>query len=196
MKTFIYFLAIIGCFSYCATAQIVVSPAHKVELQDLQFKSIFATNKKDSLKTYCLLGKNIFRAKHSANTDALITEWIAKHPKAQVVPVATYEPLTPDHKGIKQSYCWLVDNGDTINTYLIRKGCFIGGTMCRPNAGNERNETEKEMYGDIAVHIPRQGYKDFLGQIRSAENRAKKERLGIWKKQGNPYATQAKRTKI
>lgn len=179
MKKLFYVFLLITCLPLHTIAQL--DPAPKVALKDLKFTSVFAYNKKDTLHSICLLGTGFFKAKHSPNSDAVISEWLVAHPRAQVIPVTTYKSFTPKRPGAYQSYCWLVDGKDTLNTYLVRNGCFAAMTMQRPHVHGEMTPLEKEMYGDIAMHVGRSSYRNFILQARNAEAQAKRNRLGIWR---------------
>lgn len=134
---------------------------------NLKFKSIFGYSNTDSLQAYCLLGTGFLRAASASNTDSLIDIWINNHPNASVIPITTLDG--PDYK---LTYCWLVDKGDTINNYLIKNGCFAGGTMMYPESST--NDAK------IEIHIDRKGYAAFIKQIERAETFAQKNKLGIW----------------
>jgi hypothetical protein len=157
----------------------------KIPLSDLHFNSIFAGSKTDTMHAYCLLGSGYFRAPTSNNADSLINDWLAKHPNAEVISVATHGPTLSDYPNSKMTYCWIIDKQDTINNYLIRKGCFPGGTMTRPKTWIEMSEQEKAIWGEdpkIIVHVDKAAYEKFLDQISAAEDYAKQNRLGVWNK--------------
>ena len=158
-----------------------------ISLNDLTFSSIFGDNKKDSLHTYCLLGTGYFRTPRSDNSDSLIKVWLTQHPQAKVIPVTTHGPTFTDYPESKITYCWLVDGNDTINNYLIKNGCFPGGTMMRPETYDEMSKEMKEIYKDmpkpnIIVHVDKKVYDNFIEQIKVAEIFAENNKLGIWKK--------------
>ncbi len=93
---------------------------------------------------------------------------------------------TLDETKEKITYCWLIDKQDTINNYLIRTGCFPGGTMMRPETYEEMSAKMKELYSDIdkpkiIVHVDKKIYDNFIEQIKQAELLARKEKLGVWK---------------
>lgn len=73
------------------------------------------------------------------------------------------------------TYCWLIDGTDTINNYLIKNGCFPGGTMMIP-------EPLEDQSSSMTVHIEEPVYHNFIEQIKAAEIFAEKNQLGIWKK--------------
>ena len=136
-----------------------------INLSEVKFESIFGYPK-DSSKVFCLLGSGFFRAPSSNNVDSLIYNWIDKHPNAIVLPISK---LTES----KMIYCWVIDNKDTLNTWLIRNGCYPGGTMVGP----------KKYNGISEVYISDATYKSFIEQVRIAETFAKESKLGIWIKQ-------------
>jgi hypothetical protein len=153
----------------------------KVLLSDLTFNSIFGFKKNDSINAYCLLGTGFFRTPRSDNSDSLVASWITKHPNAEMILISTL-----DEPKEKLHYCWLVDKDDTINNYLVRNGCFPGGTMIRPQTYDEMSGEMKEMYHGIEkpriiVHIDRKSYERFIEQIKVAETFAENNKLGIWK---------------
>jgi hypothetical protein len=137
-------------------------------LADVTFNSIFGTAKTDSSNTYCLLGSGFFRTPRSDNSDSLIIDWITKHPKTFVIPISSIGPTMVDDKNSKMTYCWLVDGNDTINNYLIRNGCFPGGTMQRPHEPK------------VKVLIDKKSFDNFIEQIKVAQKYASDSKLGIW----------------
>lgn len=160
--------AVLICFFYgCSNRR------DNIQLNDLKFNSIFGSVNKKSKRVYCLLGRGFFRTTSSKNSDSLISAWIQNHANADVIPVSTLNNMT---------YCWLVDGQDTINTYLIKNGCFPGGVMTRPETYGEMSDEMKSSFGKfkLKVHIDDNSYKKFLERIESAENYAKIHKLGIW----------------
>lgn len=156
-----------------------------ININDLTFNSIFADSKTDSMHTYCLMGSGYFRAEKSNDLDSLINNWLSKHPYAYVIPVATHGPTLIDYPNSKMTYCWVIDNGDTLNNYLVRAGCFEGGTMARPKTWQEMSDQEKGIWKDepkMTVHVDQKTYDRFIDQIKAAEIYARQHRLGIWNK--------------
>ena len=174
LLTFQTFLTLMSCNGQTKT----------VLLSDLKFQSIFGYNSKDSSQVYCLLGTGFFRAPSSKNSDSLMENWINNHPNAQVIPISTL-----DEPKSKMTYCWLVDKSDTINNYLIKNGCFPGGTMMRPQTYDEMSNKMKSVYGKdnskIIVHIDKKSYDTFIEQIKVAEAYAETNKLGIWNKKND-----------
>ena len=107
------------------------------------------------------------------------------HPHAEVVPISTLnEPKN------KMTYCWLIDGADTINNYMIKNGCYPGGTMMRPQTFEELSDKMKAEYSEsekpnVQVHIDKKSYDNFIEQIKNAETFAEANKLGIWNRKKN-----------
>lgn len=158
-----------------------------IELKSVKFESIFGYELKDNKQVYCLLGTGFFKGPTSKNADSLIVTWISNHPNAKLIQVSTL-----NNPKDKLTYCWLVDKSDTINNYLIKNGCFPGGTMMRPQTYFEMSDEMKALYNDtekpkIKVHIEKNVYDTFIKQIKVAETYAEVNKLGIWNKKGEEY---------
>ena len=157
----------------------------ELKVSDLQFESIFGVKDKKSKRIYCLLGTGFIKAPSSKNSDILVSKWLKKHPDANVVPVSTFENIT---------YCWLIDDQDTINTYLIKNGCFPGGTMQRPETYEEMSPEMKSSFGKfkMKIYIDKKIYNKFLKQIEVAEKYAQRHTLGIWDENYSRYPNRTK----
>jgi len=159
-----------------------------LNISDFRFESIFGMLTKETKSTYSLLGKGFLRTPRSHNSDSLIVEWIKIHPKAIVLPVSSFGPVETRVPESKMVYCWVIDGQDTLNNYLIRNGCFPGGTMVRPKTWDEMEKWEKELYEvaeekpNVKVYVDKKSYDNFIEQIKSAEIYAKENALGIWLK--------------
>ncbi len=165
-----------------------VSVSRHLPLAAVNFQSIFGTSGTEGSQTiYCLLGSGFFRTPRSSNADSLIHAWLLKHPKAMVIPVSSFGPTEIDNPDSRIMYCWVVQGADTLNNYLIRTGCFPGGTMLRPKTWKEMHKREKDLYRgtgekpDVQVHIDEEAYIEFVMQIKSAEIYARDNALGIWR---------------
>ncbi len=181
MKQIIFSLTLVAIMMSC-TGQTI---RNNLSLADFTFSSIFGTFKTDSTNIYCLLGTGFFRTPRSDNSDSLIVDWITKHPKGIVIPVSSLRLSMTNDKNSNFTYCWLVDGSDTINNYLIRNGCFPGGTMQRPQTWSEMTRKEKSNYKDhdrpnVNVIIDKDSYDNFIEQIKSAEIIASENKIGIW----------------
>lgn len=159
--------------------------AKSFSINELVFSSVFSNRKNDSLHTYCVLGAGYFRTPTSKNADSILNDWLVKHPNAIVVPVSTHGPVLIKQSDSKMTFCWIIDKGDTLNNYLIRTGCYPGGTMERPKTREEMTSEDKRyLQGGfkVDVHVDKAAYERFIGQIKSAESFAIEHHLGIWNK--------------
>jgi hypothetical protein len=147
-------------------------------LADFEFKSIFGTHKNDKHTSFCLLGQGFFRTPRSSNSDTLLFDWIKNHPKSMVVPVSSFGPSVTDDQMSQMKYCWIIDSKDTLNNYLVRNGCFPGGTMQVPQFIPGGKSTIKMFMND-------KSYLQFIAQIKVAETFAREHKLGIWSKYEN-----------
>jgi hypothetical protein len=141
----------------------------ELKLKDFKFESIFGSIDSEPDNMYCLLGTGFFRTPRSDNSDSLINTWIKNHPQATFIPVSSFGPVETKNPDSKMTYCWVIDQKDTLNNYLIRNGCFPGGTMMR--AKESKNIVRKKEY------------EAFIEQIKSAELYARKMELGVWTKE-------------
>lgn len=148
---------------------------NNLSLKELKFESIFGVSEKDPNNIYCLLGTGFFRAPRSENSDSLIIQWMNSHPKAIVIPISSLE----EKSNSKMTYCWIVEEKDTLNNYLIKNGCFPGGTMMRPKTWEDMGEKESGM----KVHVDKDVYDRFIEQIKEAEIYARNNKIGIWQKE-------------
>jgi hypothetical protein len=159
-------------------------------LKEIRFESIFGYDKSDSSNMFCILGQGFFRTPRSDNSDSIIDCWLQNHQEALVIPISSIGPTVTDDPNSKMTYCWLIDGIDTLNIFLVRQGCFPGGTMQRPKTWKELEKWEKELYNgtnkpDVKVYISEYIYKAFINQVIDAEKHAKLNKFGIWKEVKN-----------
>lgn len=157
----------------------------KLCLKDFNFKSIFGYKNGDLNTSYCLLGRGFFRTIHSTDADSLLSCWLTAHPSAVVVKVSSLSTPQKSNSSLNMTYCWIIDNSDTLNNYLIQQGCYPGGTMQRPQTWIEMSKEEKALYKNadkpkVKILVDQKTYDNFLQQIISAEKYAKENKLGIW----------------
>lgn len=181
---------IIPIFAFIGTS--IFSCHKEVETRDLseiEFQSILGTAQSDTNNLYCLLGTGFFRTPSSNNSDSLVQAWIKEHPQAIVYPVSLFGPLTTNNPESKMIYCWVIDKKDTLNNYLVKNGCFPGGTMMRPKTWWEMKRKERKHFrgtgfiSNFQVVVEDSDYDRFIDQIISAEQHARKNKLGIWKEE-------------
>lgn len=154
-----------------------------LKISEFKFDGIFGGNLNYPNFVYCLLGSGFFRTPSSDNADSLIKDWLKKHPDANVFSVSAINSQV-----IKIIYCWVIDGQDTLNNFLIKNGCFPGGTMIRPKTWDEMDTREKELYDEsdekpnVKVFVDKETYENFIEQIKSAELYARENKLGVWSK--------------
>lgn len=168
-------------------------------LNSFKFESIFGYFENDSSNIYCMLGQGFLRTPRSDNSDSLINDWINKYPDAIVIPVSSFEPAMMDEPDSKMTYCWIVSISDTLNLYLIRQGCFPGGTMQKPSLRGmkspiivsyglfenlrlirEHKKMKSKDKTKIKDYARNKDYKEFIDKVIQAEKYAKDNNLGIW----------------
>jgi hypothetical protein len=183
MKTLLTPCLIILAFTVCVgqtkgtTEPLIVS--------DLKFRSTLGFKPADGENVFSVLGNGFFQTSKSEESDSLIRAWIKGHPEASVIPVTSYGPAKIADRNSNMIYCWIIDKEDTLNNYLIRRGCFPGHAMSRPKTWQEMTKEERGVYKEgkkptVAVYIDEKDYDKFLKQIKSAELFARKNDLGIW----------------
>lgn len=178
----LFFCTVILAVGSCSGQTI---PTEKLYIKDFNFNSIFGYKNGDLNASYCLLGRGYFRTIHSTDADTIINSWLTAHPKAIVVKVSSLATPQKSNSSLNITYCWIIDNNDTLNNYLIKEGSYPGGTMQRPLTWIEMSKEEKALYknGDkpkVKILVDQKVYENFLQQIMSAEKYAKENKLGIW----------------
>jgi hypothetical protein len=155
-----------------------------LQVNDFEFQGWFGSKKNAQTgHMYSLLGTGFFRAPSANNTDSIISTWIKTHPEAIVIPVYTFGPTETDNLNSKMTYCWLVDESDTLNIVLVKEGAVPGGTMQRPKTWKEMSRKEKKLYDEHTyeeVHVSDKEYQFFIEKLKVAEEYARKNKLGIW----------------
>lgn len=154
-----------------------------LSLSQMEFESWYGRVKGDSAEhEYCILGFGELLTPSAENTDSLINDWIKVHPQAKVIPVYTFGPVFPQEPNSLQTYCWLVDDMDTLNIHLVREGALPALTMRRPKTWEEMNEAERELHGRKPiemVHVSNDVFFDFYDKILAAMQKAQEEHKGI-----------------
>tara|TARA_B100001173_G_scaffold293712_1_gene287006 strand:+ start:482 stop:1015 length:534 start_codon:yes stop_codon:yes gene_type:complete len=158
-----------------------------LKIKDFDFKSWFGYKKNTKTDhNHSLLGTGFFRTPRADNIDTLISTWIEEHPNAIVIPVYTFGPTMTADPNSKQTYCWVVDNSDTLNLFLVKNGAVPGGTMQRPKTWKEMSRKEKEFYDDRPdeeVHVSDHEYDEYIEKVKIADEFARENKLGIYEDQ-------------
>jgi hypothetical protein len=136
---------------------------------EIVWDGIFGCKKDEPSTTYCLMGNGFFRAPRSNEIDEVVTNWVAEHPMARVIPVSTFQPVMEDDPKSKMVYVWLVDGESNLNVQLVSLGCCSSSTM------------QATMWSNL--HIQKKDYEQFGLKIIQAEQQAKLKKIGIWKEE-------------
>ncbi len=178
MKQTVYLTTLlILIFTTCCRSQ---SKQTEFPVRNFEFESIFGYKiGKDKNDVYCLLGQGFFRTPRSDNSDELLSNWLTEHPNAKLISVSTLQSES------NMTYCWIVDGTENLNIYLVKNGCYPGGTMQRPKTWREMNRKEKKIYRgiekpNVKVLIDDSSYDKFIEELKSAELYAQENELGIW----------------
>lgn len=149
----------------------------------VHWRGILGEDKSTPNEVYCLMGSGSIIAPTSSNINTLISTWLAKHPHAIDVRIATYGPIMVDQPNSIQTYVWVAEGQATLNEYLVRQGACPGGTMQIPDFSGLAPKSGKA--GGAPFHfktyVSPQELSRFLKRIEQAEAQAQKEKLGIWK---------------
>jgi hypothetical protein len=142
---------------------------------EITFQEIFGGRKGENT-VYCLLGNGYFRSIHSEEVRAIITAWLAEHPKAQALPVSS-RPAKEFGPSGHWIYVVIEDGEETLNTALVRAGAFPGRVMldavyARAARGSTAAEGQRL--------LPEERYEAFLDRVARAQTDAKENRRGIW----------------
>lgn len=134
----------------------------------ISWKGHFGGRETEPKSVYCLMTQGEFLAPTSKNHEKLISDWLAKHPEAKAIVVYILTGVIRDHPESKLKSVWVVDGQENLNLYLVRQGSCPAGTMVL-NPGDSAQVSQKE-------------YETFATKVWEAEELAKKEKIGIWKR--------------
>jgi hypothetical protein len=121
----------------------------------------------DPRTVFTLLGAGFSRVHTSRDIDALIHAWIAKHPAAKFVRVVNFGSLMPDRMDSQRVWVWLVDGDSNLNLELVGAGACAKSAMAAPRR--------------TRILVPFEEYQRFEDALPPLEQRAKSDKLGIWK---------------
>jgi hypothetical protein len=142
-------------------------PAESFKVSNLSWSGSFGGRKEEPKTVYCLMTQGFFRAPTSDSYEKLIADWLTQHPNANVTVVYTLPDMMSDSPDSKLISVWIVDNEDSLNVFLVRKGACPAGTMVL-------NDGDK-------AQVNQQDYESFAKKVWEAEMLAKKDKIGIWK---------------
>ncbi len=189
MKTYkLFFFGIICLLLANCTAQ-----QKSLDIKNFSIKYAWLhTKDADSSHIYCLLGEGVAKTPYSSRTDSIINNWIAKHQNAIVVANTTTTNFHKDGNNLIMTFCWVIQQNDTLNNYLVRNGCFPKEEMERNKTWEEipdikkREETKTDFpvseypLPKIELLVDKKLDENFMLQIASAEKFARNNKLGIW----------------
>jgi hypothetical protein len=151
-------------------------------LEDYRFVDIFGQRRDDTTNgIYSLQCSGWRSAKYQ--TDNMVMKWTGDHPNANVQQVCSFTSTDPATSvALTNTYCWLISDKDTINTYLVRNGCCYAATMLWQDGFNKMLTPgyDSHQHTETKVNITERSYKTFLEQLKLAEAYAQANKLGIW----------------
>jgi hypothetical protein len=179
MRTIRVFLFI---FALLANSHISVAQ-QTLTIDQLDFKSIFATKTDEPGSMYSLLGSGEFRSLRTKDADSAVSSWLKAHSHARVVKVSEMSPMMRNGTG-SYIYIWVIDGSESLNVYLVREGIFQAGVMYdamdffnglkheQGNAPAEKAHIRRLVNDDV--------YREFVKKAIDAEKLAKADKKGIW----------------
>ena len=156
-----------------------------LQVSNFKFDGYYATvNHETSEQRYCLLGKYYADTTAISAIGGVIQHWIKSHPTAKVYPVYAFGPLRNKSPLSRQTYCWVYDQHDTLNTYLVKQGCISAAALQRPKLWREMTPNERAQYQEPGnfeeAYVNDNEFEVLLKQAVVAEQMAQKQHLGIW----------------
>ena len=177
----------------------VVDRAEDVSFaRELVFNDIFATKQNDS-RIYMIMGGGFLLTISSGNTSQFIKKWLSRHPAATVTSISRmFSTNTKTKSTSEYVFIWVEDGEASLNIDLIRAGMWPGGVMIdmvdrrerldellkAPELADTRAEVERER-AELPLDreerlISEDDYRQRMGEIETAEEAARREKLGIW----------------
>lgn len=151
-------------------------------ISELKFNGIVAQSEKEPGTLYYLIGNGFNIATSASSTDSIVNSWIQKHPEALVQPIYAF-----GKNEVTMKFCLVFDGADTLNNYLIRQGCYEANAMRIPNSWNEIIVDDRRLIESLPgvpffeIYLGEEAQISFQEQITAAENKAKKNKIGLWK---------------
>jgi hypothetical protein len=149
-----------------AFTQLLVA-ADPIPATSVKWMGHFGTSEIAPKTNFCLMARGFFQMPTSPEMPRLIAAWLQDHPKATVVQVASFGPITDKYPDSKMAYVWVIDGEHNLNIELVRQGCFAPETQT----------TAKGQKLDVA----QADYDAFVRKALDAGKTAKAKKLGVWK---------------
>ena len=165
----------------------VTAQNRALHARDFIFDFYFARLKNDTTITCSLLAQPYERMQQSENAVHFISNWLMLHPNARVLGVGPIASHGDNSSVSTITYCWLIDQKDTLNLDLIKNGCFKANTMQVSSSGDiEKMNTEKSKSGKQASlskeFVNEAAIQRFKAASLTAELYAQENKLGLWLK--------------
>jgi len=116
--------------------------------------------------SFCLMARGFFRAPTSPQLPEFIATWLKDHPKAVVVPVATFGAVTPADPDSKMVYVWVIEGEHNLNLELTRTGCISPATQTIAKGQK--------------LEVNQADYDAWVQRVTDAGKTAQAKKLGIW----------------
>lgn len=157
MSRFVFLL----CLCLIVSCHSNESLVDRYKLSEIEFKSVYGHSKSDSSVVLSVLADQSIYKKDNF-TDSLLNDWLLKHKKGSLIPVSQKVS-----KNKTLVFCWLIENEDTANLYLVKHGCYTAKDM-------------SNIEGYSKLLIDSQHLSSFNDKLKSAEDQAKTNKVGIW----------------
>jgi len=187
-----------ACTSICVAQESF--PAH-----GLKFQEHFASRTNDP-NAYSLLGNNFFRALSTRTAGEFVAQWLVAHDRARAIPVSKVNAARPGIAPRPLIYVWIEDGANSLNIALVEEGIFSGGVMLDmveahqqlmetlqdSMLSNARASIEKEIASTPEADHPKRlvseaEYAEHRARFVAAEEKAKREKKGIWSDEMKRY---------
>lgn len=141
--------------------------ADPIPASSVRWNLHFGSSEKAPKATLCLMARGYFRMATNPDMPKLVDDWMRDHPKAMVVPVASFGPTIEKEPESRMIYVWIIDGEQNLNLELVRRGCFAPQTQAIGSAQK--------------LEAPKADYDAFIEKAMAAGKEARDKKLGVWK---------------
>jgi hypothetical protein len=145
--------------------------------KEIQWKGPMGASTRDPNTIYLLMANGFLRAETSPTFDDLIATWLKQHPQSEAVPIFSFGPASRYSPNSKLTWVWVQEGKDSLNEHLVRQGGCSGSTMVVMES-LPASDSEGSWQSDL--YVSRGAYEQFLMRVRTAEEQARSQGLGIW----------------
>lgn len=152
------------------------------KVSELSFTDMVGQSDDAKGTLFHLTGTGFNESSRAAETEVIVNDWIKNHPEAEIIPVYAFG------KGeVQMKFCLFVDGSDTLNNYMVRKGCYAADYMKAFKTWEEISSSDKMLIESlpgeqfVEFYLSDEEYNNFQNQIQAAERAAKNDKLGVWK---------------